>query len=492
MSGSPDSQSPHPARLSSGHGVRVLSNFSSLAAARLLGALLEFIAQILVARAWGPAAFGVVAFGRTTANYFGIAADPGLSMVGMRAVARRDHSVNEIRQFARARALTTAVSALLMTCFAIRLAPAQTRPVVLAYLTLVLPFGLSFEWLFKGLERMWLVAVVRVVRSFVLLGLTVVVVSVTRSTILYALGEGLSWCLSSVLLYLYARRYIDDHEVAATGPRLTSLIMTSAPIGLAWLLTTAYQLGAVVLLTFISGPEQAGLYAAAQRPVIFLHGFGVLLGESLVATFVRAADAGTRGDLTLTTTVITLAVLLPVSISMLVGAGSVATLLFGPEFLLAAPVLKLLLWQSLFLLLNIPFYVTLVARGRERAYLRAIAIGAVATLALDIVVIPRFGAVGAACVAVVVELAVLTLVILPARAHLALRGVRSSVTAAFTVSAVSLALALLVPGPALGRLSLSLLAGWLTGAAMLRTPLRSVLSGPSPAGPGAAGEPEML
>ena len=160
--------------------------------------------------------------------------------------------------------------------------------------------------------------------------------------------------------------------------------------------------------------------------------------------------------------------------------------------MLAAPVLKLLLWQSLFLLLNIPFYVTLVARGRERAYLRAIAIGAVATLALDIVVIPRFGAVGAACVAVVVELAVLTLVILPARAHLTLRGVRSSVTAAFTVSAVSLALALLVPGPALGRLSLSLLAGWLTGAAMLRTPLRSVLSGPSPAGPGAAGEPEML
>src|SRR6266851_3010975 len=115
----------------SGQGLRVLTNFSSLAAARLVGALLEFLAQVVVARAWGPAAFGVVVFGRTAANYCGILADPGLTMVGMRAVARRDHPLPlQIRRFGRARALTTAASALVMTSFVLWLTPATTRPVV--------------------------------------------------------------------------------------------------------------------------------------------------------------------------------------------------------------------------------------------------------------------------------------------------------------------------------------------------------------------------
>ncbi len=254
----------------------------------------------------------------------------------------------------------------------------------MGYLTLVLPFGLSLEWLFKGLERMWLVAVVRVVRAGVFLVVTLLVVSVGRSPGLYALGEGLSWCVSSALLYLCARTYFSGEPAAEEAPPISRLIVTSLPIGLAWLLTTAYQLGAVVLLTFLSGTEQAGLYGAAQRPVIFLHGFGVLLGESLVATFVRASDVNARGDLTLRISVVTLAVILPVSISMSFGAAGVAAFVFGDRFLPAAPVLGLLLWQSLFILLNIPFYVTLVACGLERAYLRAIAIGAIATVALDV------------------------------------------------------------------------------------------------------------
>src|SRR5437879_582150 len=124
MPGSSESNSQNDPPISASEGVRVFANFSSLAAARVVGAVLEFVAQIVVARAWGPAAFGVVAFGRTAANYFGIVADPGLSMVGMRTVARRDRSLgHEIKEFARARALTTAVSAIAMTGFAIWLTP---------------------------------------------------------------------------------------------------------------------------------------------------------------------------------------------------------------------------------------------------------------------------------------------------------------------------------------------------------------------------------
>jgi O-antigen/teichoic acid export membrane protein len=493
MIASPNRNQPGDAASSGEHGTRVLANFTSLAAARVVGAALEFVAQVVVARAWGPAAFGVVAFGRSAANYFGILADPGLSMVGMRTVARRDDSLSDhIREFSRARALTTAVGALAMTGFALWIAPAQTRAVVLGYLLLVLPFGLSFEWLFKGMERMWLVAAVRVVRAAVFLILTVIVVSSTRSTLLYAVGEGFSWCVSSTLLYWYSRQYFVRLPSMGIRARIGSLIRTSLPIGVAWLLTTAYQLGAVVLLTYLSGTTQAGLYGAAQRPVIFVHGFGVLLGESLVATFVRAGNPDARGSLALKTTVLTLAVLLPVSIATTSGAASVVGALFGERFIPAAAVLGLLVWQGTFILLNIPFYVTLVARGFERAYLGAIAVGAAATIALDVLVIPRFGAVGAAAVAVVVELAVLTLIVWPASRHLTVRHVGRPAAVVLAVAVTSLGVAVLLPGPSLIRVCLSACAGWVVAAAMLRRPLQGVLFSPSPSGGSTLSEPDTF
>src|SRR5438105_7133534 len=130
-------------------GARVLANFSSLAVARIVGAVLEFVAQIVVARAWGPAAFGTVVFGRVAANYFGIVADPGLSMIGMRRVAQRPvEGGPEWWQFMKARAFTSGAAALLMSGFALLLAPTTARATVLGYVLLVVPFGLSFEWLF--------------------------------------------------------------------------------------------------------------------------------------------------------------------------------------------------------------------------------------------------------------------------------------------------------------------------------------------------------
>src|SRR6266566_8775342 len=154
-------------------GARVLANFSSLAVARMAGAVLEFVAQIVVARAWGPAAFGTVVFGRAAANYFGIVADPGLSMIGMRRVAERPmEGGREWWQFMKARAFTSSLAALSMSAFALFLAPRTAQSTVLAYVLLIIPFGLSFEWLFKGLERMWVVALVRVLRAAVFLAVT--------------------------------------------------------------------------------------------------------------------------------------------------------------------------------------------------------------------------------------------------------------------------------------------------------------------------------
>jgi O-antigen/teichoic acid export membrane protein len=95
---------------------------------------------------------------------------------------------------------------------------------------------------------------------------------------------------------------------------------------------------------------------------------------------------------------------LPVVITGTLLAGPVLSLLFGPEFIIAAPVLRLLVW---FFPLSLSTTLTgylLLAADRERRFCRNTAVGVAAGLALSIPGIMLLGPTGAALGALAGEL----------------------------------------------------------------------------------------
>ena len=456
---------------------RAFVNFLSLAGARLAGTLLEFFALVVVARAWGPAAFGAIAFGRTAVNYFGILADPGLSMVGMRSVARSAAGPPNIGGVVILKAVLTGVSLCVMAAFAGWLAPRDVRPVVFGYLALLVPFGLSLEWLFKGLERMRLVAFVRIARGGAFLLATLAVVGLGAETPWVAIGEGISWWVAVGTLYWCARPSLmgDGGRFTLRGAR--ALLAGALPIGLSWFLTTAYQLSAVIFVGFLAGAEQAGFYGAAQRAAVFLHGFGVLLGESLVAPFVRlSGDKSAQGRLASAVASLTLVLMVPLAVSMTFDGATVAQVVYGGSFGPSGPILALLMGQVLLILLNIPLYVTLIARNQEGQYLRAIALGAVASVVLNLALVPRFGAVGAGAAALTSEAAVLISLFVRSRSELALERSSSLVFVALLAAAGTAIVGVLGPGPSVWRALLGMGAGWLLGGFAVRRSIATLVS----------------
>jgi O-antigen/teichoic acid export membrane protein len=252
-------------------------------------------------------------------------------------------------------------------------------------------------------------------------------------------------------------------------------LKTAAPIGVAMLFTALYQQGAVVLLPLLANTEAAGLFSAAQRPAIFLQGFAVILGESLLPTFVRLPDSRALGRFAAAVTAATVALALPLGVSATLGAEALVTLLYGPAFSAAGIVLALLTWQAVAVLLNVPFYTTLLARGRERHFLAAVALGAVVNLTLNAIAIPRYGAAGAGLVLLGTEILVLALLIRWSADAMAQGPGWHSLGIAGAVLTASLAVGLLAPGPALLRGFMSAAAGWAVGALYLRAPLIALL-----------------
>ena len=74
---------------------RIVKNTASLLVSGTISALLHAVAMVYLARVLGPGNFGKISFALAIITYFSMIADPGLSMLGVRQVAREIDKIRE-------------------------------------------------------------------------------------------------------------------------------------------------------------------------------------------------------------------------------------------------------------------------------------------------------------------------------------------------------------------------------------------------------------
>jgi O-antigen/teichoic acid export membrane protein len=164
-----------------------------------------------------------------------------------------------------------------------------------------------------------------------------------------------------------------------------------------WLANLTANTGAIVLSVF-HGEAAVGLYAAASKITSF--------GSPLVASFTSAMfpymsrlyDESNLAFRRLGEQSVKhmLAVALPGSVIVTIFADRVIGILYGPAYVEAVPVLRVVIWVFIFNLLN-PFISHLLfARGEQATSLKVGAVSAVASLVLSLALVPVWGPIGAA------------------------------------------------------------------------------------------------
>jgi O-antigen/teichoic acid export membrane protein len=102
---------------------------------------------------------------------------------------------------------------------------------------------------------------------------------------------------------------------------------------------------------------------------------------------------------------------LPMAVGGALAAEPIIRLVYGPEFSPAVAPFRILAWSVLTVYANAAFAFLLLARGRDRRYLVAVAAGAAVNMGLNLIAIPLAGMIGAALVTMVSELTVLGLLL---------------------------------------------------------------------------------
>ena len=389
---------------------RIARNVGALAVARGATLLLTLGTVAHVTRALGAEGYGVIGFGLALHAFFALVARPGLDVLAVRELARDPARVRglaaDVTSLQVALALGAAVAYAAVVWGLGRPGPERLALWAIGLPLLVQPFAL--DWVYQGVERMGVLAVRNVAASALQLAAALALVRSPEDLVWAAALQGLALAVVSVALWVAFRRDFGPLRLRVDWAAWGALLRPALPIAASTLMILVYYNLDKLMLSGLRGDRVVGLYEAAYRWVlvalvpatVFVQAFFPSLSAAHGDRGRMAAQAGAFAR-------VNLGVGLPVALGGALLAGPLVTLLAGPEFAPAGPVLAVLMANVAVVYLNLALGQPLLAWDLQTPYFWAVGAGAAANVVLNVALIPPFGAMGAAWATLGAEAAVL-------------------------------------------------------------------------------------
>jgi PST family polysaccharide transporter len=177
-----------------------------------------------------------------------------------------------------------------------------------------------------------------------------------------------------------------------------SLLKESWPFLLSSLAVMIYMRIDQIMLASAVGSYEVGLYSAALRlsEIWYVIPMAIVgsVAPSLTATHGQSRAVYYGRLQRLFTSLVKLAYLVAVPMSLL--STPLIVLLFGPQYAGAGPVLAIHIWTAVFVFIGVATGPWIINEGLGRIQFYRTVIGAITNILLNLYLIPKYGAIGAA------------------------------------------------------------------------------------------------
>jgi len=379
-------------------------SFATLGLGETVARLITFGATVYLARRLGVSGYGVVALAGAVLLYFSHLVDLGLDTLGVSEVAKDgDGAAELVPSLVLGRLGTALVLWLIIIAVGLTVLPQPEGAMIAACGATLLFRGANVRWALIGLDRPAWVALSRVageaLQAIIIVATVTALGDLGRVPVAQAAGDAFAAVI--LVLALGAGRRLRVRWIAG---RALPVFRAARPLVAHALLALLVFNCDLILLRVFRDASVVGLYAAAYTLVSFLSNMGVSFGYSLLPAFARLADRRAERDALYHSALAQAsAATLPMAAGGLVVAGGLIALVFGGGYAAAVLPLTILLWSVPPVWMRTAVQMALVAQGRQRDVLKVTVIGAAVTIVMDLLVIPRWGMVGAAWVTVGTE-----------------------------------------------------------------------------------------
>lgn len=361
------------------------------------------ILSLLIARQLGPEGYGILSAALAIAWIMAVLASLGIDRV-------YQHELEKVTGAERSAVVTTASALRLgagLVCAAIGIAVGLVLrgddPVFLLALGLVLSFCM---WHALEVIELWLYAEDQVMRAVAIRFVATLIGNGARllcwwydlGIVAFAACFAVEWAVVAALLAAVFVRRCGLAALRWSGAVARTLIARSWPTLLAAMATVVYQHMDQVMVLELSGEREVGIYSVAAR----ISGSWLFVISTLMGVYfpriardgvvdLRTAASGMRR---IGLALIAFAAVFVIALTVL--GGPLVGLLLGERYAAVPPVLAVLCWTSIPIAVSWIGAYWLVVRERDRLGLVFSVVALVANVGLNLVLIPKHGALGAA------------------------------------------------------------------------------------------------
>lgn len=429
---------------------------------------LPLITVPYISRVLGPSGVGLQAFTLSVVDYFLLIGTLGLSMYGTREIAySRDNPQELAKTFwnvliIRIICLT---SAFLLYGVFVSFVNSNKLAFMIQSL-LIISSLLDISWFFLGIEEIKLV----LVRGMLLRILSIVFIFIfiksPADTNRYILLTASLPLAVNISLFLKLKHY----NLTFSPLKWVSFIFhlkRSLALFIPQIATQIYLVLDKTMLGVFTTIEQVGYYNQAEKLVktvlALVTSINIVLLPRMSNMFAKQEQRAMDRMMNLTLVVVT-TITLPMSIGMALVGGDFLDIFLGGGFEASKPVLLIL--SSLIFLISISSVTGtqyLLPSNRMKAYTSSVALGAIVNFLLNLLLIPKHGAIGAAIGSLAAEASVTTTQIIFTRKAISLKlnlpQFSQSIIASLLMTVVILALKQYLPVMGVTLVIIQVLAG---------------------------------
>lgn len=380
---------------------RLASNFAALSCAEVACRATSVAVTLSLAHRLGAAGYGRIEFAFSIVFWLVLLVREGFDVIAAREIARHPRLVRPmVNHILAIRGSFAAVlGAVLVVIGWTTLKGPTERSILAVYGLMLLTTALGLDYVYRGLERMGLVAVSLFTRTAVYAaGVFLWVSDASRIVWVPALLVTGEACGIALVWACYARRFGLPRPTLRGGRFLKVFLRRGRSVYL--IQVTQALLGTMDLLVvgLMCPWDDVGRYSAPHRMVTAVLTFGLIFQQVVLPSLARCwRESPATGRRSMDALVRTLVLgMLPIAVGTTALAGPLVAYLLHAEYEGAGLLLALEVWRAPLLALAFLYQTSLIALNRESAGVRLLLIGAVVSVPLVALCQRWFGLPGAA------------------------------------------------------------------------------------------------
>ena len=383
---------------------KYISNSLWLISDRLLTSLIGFLVAAMVARYLGPSEFGLLSYTFSMALLFAVVGQLGLDGLVIREIVDRPDDVPRV--LGTVFVLKFAghlLGAAGLVVYALSVSVDSTERAMLFLAAGFIPLASL-----PGFFGLWFQSRVQARYTAISSSISVLLISLAKVGMVWIGATVMAFAATNVVRVLIAAVFSLRFYKQQDGPPLSAwrfsptlakgLLAESWMLFLGSIFALVYLKIDMVMLRWLAGPAEVGTYAVAATISEAAYFVPAALVASVFPKLIESAKADRElfhRQLQATFDILWLAGLGMIAMTFLLG-GPLVRSLFGAEYGPSVPVLLVHVLSAPFLFLRIAFTRWTIIEGGASFFVLTEGLGALTNVALNFLLIPHYGSVGAA------------------------------------------------------------------------------------------------